>query len=58
MFTVGTLKTYISSYIEVNGYVPKVIKTHYGTHLISELTQLPQWDNDDCTIEDLIKGVK
>lgn len=58
MFTVGTLKTHIASYIATTGYSPKVIKTHYGTHLISELTQLPQWNNDNCTIEDLIKGVK
>ena len=57
MFTVGTLKNYISSYVTVNGYQPKVIKTRYGTYLISDLTKLQQWNNDDCTIEDLIKGV-
>ena len=58
MFTVGTLKNYISSYVTVNGYQPKVIKTRYGTYLICKLIQLPQWNNDNCTIEDLIKGVK
>lgn len=49
--TVGTLKKWLIEFKETNGVI---IRTASGSCKVSDLQKLSGWNNDSCTIEELV----
>lgn len=52
--TVGTLKLWLQESKEANNKDMTTVITPYGTYEISQLQQLDKWNDDSCTIKELV----